>query len=164
MTKYEEIAKLGADYSKRYFEYRGECEDFAHTLARNYSQYLEAPNGAMKYLGLTDDLRANNDLKELSSTPKLVRDADGIHYFGLDLFLHAGGSHSMHQRVALGLQKEASAWAVIRDGRKFKVDASNLSGLDALFDDLLSDAKTQYNLPVNSQRSEIGFLAKFQGK
>jgi hypothetical protein len=162
MTKYEEIAKLGGDYSKRYHDYREECEKFAVTLAWHYTQYLGAPKGMMNYLGLTDDLRANNELRELSSKPKLVRDADGIHYFGLDLFLHAGGSYSMHQRVALGLQKGTSVWTVTRGGRKFTVDASNLSGLDALFDELLSDAKAQYSLAVNAPRSEMGFLATFQ--
>jgi hypothetical protein len=50
MTRYDELAKLAADSSRRIFAYKGECERFAFKLMKGLKEYLGAPDGTMKHV------------------------------------------------------------------------------------------------------------------
>ncbi|WP_426110424.1 hypothetical protein [Massilia sp. PWRC2] len=158
MSRYETAVQEALGWNGRYFAYLNECRHFGRLVAHRYEQYLEAPKGRLRYMGLSDKLEGTDDVRELTDYPTLVRGPNTFYYFGLSLRYTHNDSRYVDERFYLGLQRSGAGWVVIWAEKSFLVPDDKPDALNVLFDALQQDTLQNFAAPITSPTRTIGFL------
>ena len=96
MTRYTDLASKAINYTRLFYEQRDSCQKLAFLLATNIKQYLDAPDGAVQFAELDDELVTN---WKTHSIPKLVQGKDGWWYVGILITFEQQGSAAFSKVV-----------------------------------------------------------------
>ena len=159
MSRYAELSINAGQWSKRHYDHVRLCSRFAQEIARRYSDYLGAPAGAVRFIGLrTPGLEFDDDTRPLQEPPKIVCGHAGVNYFGIVTSFPGTGTFGAEDRFHLGLRREPAAWEVSWDEKTFSIPLNDLSKLDGLFEGVVKASMAVYVSDVWATSKSIGFL------
>lgn len=155
MTYYLELAAIAIDHAQRYFHQQNRCEQLAHHVAANVSRFLGAPEEAVRFVALDDELNVKwNSL----SAPVLIQGADGWWHFGLLLHFELPGRPTF-SKVALRFGLRCfDDHSTIKLMKEYTILPGDASSWEPLLRELFSDLEAQYSDDPYQPPKPIGFI------
>lgn len=155
MTRYEELAELAAEDSKKHFEERAACAYCARAAASHVVDYLQAPHDAVCFTVLNEELRATG---ETSVTPELRLAPDSRWYFGLQIHFNSTTSpHLGIVNLTIGVSPTATGH-VLDFEREFAVSPNEPTGFLSFAEHVADSIVNDYKRPRKARSTHIGFL------
>lgn len=160
MSRYDDLAKKAANWSKQFYAHREACQKFAQWMAGHYAIYLDAPKDCIEFLELDRDLASTGKFSSMTGLPVVTNGNDGFEYFGLSVLLKTpASSYSMSERVVVGLKLGQTEWVLLWNDTRYVVPLSDIGKVELLFEVWGKMSLEKYEGPVAGTSNSIGFIA-----
>lgn len=155
MTKYAEIAAKAVDYADEFMTQRDRCEDIAHDLASKITAHLGAPEDAVQFLELDENLVAIwNPLQ----SAKLTQGKDGLWYCGLLITFNVAGRASFSKAaLKFGMRWSPVEYSIRLDD-EYTLTANDEQSWQPLLDAVVKGFYEYYSRPLGQPSKPIGFI------
>lgn len=157
MSRYEDLAKLAADFSCALDKHEELCRQFSLSIINGYMQFLGCDPTAFLRVPLSQDLYPAGVPVQFDPIFPLVQHTDGFWYFAFQLTLKSPKSwYFALTTVTVGVNY-IDKQLIIRYGADFRPQTQDAAGLNDFFVSLYSEAQEKFSAPLHAAPRRIGF-------
>ena len=156
-TRYEELAKLAIEDSRKFYEERAACASCVSVSIAKLIEHWQAPNDAVAFASLDGNLRATG---ETSDQPDLEFSVESVWHFAIQIrFRTRGNLNYGVVTLYMSIHPAKSGYVLKFDEREFSVDPQLDDSFNSFVEYIYGSLSSDYGKPRRTRRPQIGFTA-----
>ena len=158
MSKYEELAKHAANYSRAGFVSRDAARVAAFRLVQGYAEHIQAPTEKFSFVKLDGRLQRTTVNTPFTREVPVILDVNAFWYFCFTLKFELPSDVAyVNQMLTLGVRPEGEL-ITVREERDFEIRFNDTASTQRFYEYLVSETLREFDEPLRMQHGRIGFV------